>query len=77
MRALLLLTLLFLSICLVVAAPQSKLQINPDVERKPYVEEVVVESLLHVRSPSVARNSRADTKTNLLDGSRVTENKID
>ncbi|KPJ09450.1 hypothetical protein RR48_08901 [Papilio machaon] len=76
MRAIILLSLFILSISFVKTAPQSKLQINPDVEGKPFVEEVLVESVLHVRSPSVARSSRTNTNTNLQDGTRVTENKI-
>ncbi|CAH2049959.1 unnamed protein product, partial [Iphiclides podalirius] len=76
MRTLLLLSLFVFTICVSIAAPQSRLQLSSDAEGKPYVEEVVVESVLHVRSPSIARNSRANTKTNLQNGSKITENKI-
>lgn len=47
----------------------------PDTDGQPFVEEVVVESVLHVRSPS-SRQARTNTQTSLQDGARVAEAKI-
>ncbi|CAB3239652.1 unnamed protein product [Arctia plantaginis] len=43
-----------------------------DAEGKPYIEEVVVESVLQVRSPSkFNRQYRTNTHSSLQDGARV------
>lgn len=44
----------------------------PDAEGRPYIEEVTVESVLQVRSPSkFNRQYRTNTQTSLQDGARV------
>ncbi|XP_049874536.1 uncharacterized protein LOC126372719 [Pectinophora gossypiella] len=56
-------------------APQRhNLQSGPNDNEKPYIEEVVVESVLQVRTPT-GRTSRTNTQLNLQDGSRVAEMK--
>lgn len=47
----------------------------PDADGQTFVEEVVVESVLQVRSPS-SRQARTNTQTSLQDGARVAEAKI-
>ncbi|XP_059058413.1 uncharacterized protein LOC131851867 [Achroia grisella] len=75
MRALLLLALV--TVCC--AAPQfsrSSLQVGDnDSDGQPFIEEVVVESTLHVKNPLTERQARTNTKTNLQDGTRVAESK--
>ncbi|CAH0724561.1 unnamed protein product, partial [Brenthis ino] len=74
MRVLIVIFALF--IALVFAAPQSKIEFgNNDNNGKQYIEEVVVESVLHVRSPSANRQARTNARTNLQDGSRIAETK--
>ncbi|KAJ0182769.1 hypothetical protein K1T71_002138 [Dendrolimus kikuchii] len=75
MRVPLLLTIAIL-LALAAAAPAgSKLQTGPnDVNGVPYVEEVVVESVLQVR-PSSTKQARVNTQVNLQDGARVDETK--
>ncbi|XP_047520540.1 uncharacterized protein LOC125059901 [Pieris napi] len=57
----------------VIAAPQSKLEYGNN-DSKQVLEEVVVESVLHVKSPS-GRQARTNTRTNLHDGARISETK--
>ncbi|CAH2267591.1 uncharacterized protein LOC120633010 [Pararge aegeria] len=66
-----------LMLCIAVyAAPQSKLLFaNSENNGKQFIEEVVVESVLHVKSPSGTRQARTNVKTNLQDGSSVAEAK--
>ncbi|XP_046965062.1 uncharacterized protein LOC124533678 [Vanessa cardui] len=72
----LLFVIFLLYIVFVNAAPQSKLQFGNDENNKQVVEEVVVESVLHIKSQSGNRQARTDARTNLQDGSRVAETKI-
>ncbi|KAH9633501.1 hypothetical protein HF086_013178 [Spodoptera exigua] len=73
MRALVLFSL-FAIVYLNAAAPtRSKLQTGTnDADSQPFVEEVVVESVLQVRSPS-SRQARVNTQTRLQDGASVAE----
>ncbi|PZC76622.1 hypothetical protein B5X24_HaOG204390 [Helicoverpa armigera] len=76
MRALLLFSLLTILYLAAAAPAKSKLQTGTnDADGQPFVEEVVVESVLHVRSPS-SRQARTNTQTSLQDGARVAEAKI-
>ncbi|CAG9581067.1 unnamed protein product [Danaus chrysippus] len=62
--------ILTLCIVLTLAAPQSKLEFaNNDNNGKQFIEEVVVESVLHVKSPTASRQGR--TSTDLQTGARV------
>ncbi|XP_037298834.1 uncharacterized protein LOC115454482 [Manduca sexta] len=65
--------LLAAAVSLVLAAPdRSILQTGRSgADSQPFVEEVVVESVLHVRNPSANRQARTNTHTNLQDGARV------
>ncbi|XP_063395695.1 uncharacterized protein LOC134680500 [Cydia fagiglandana] len=58
----------------VAAAPQkSTLQAGPtDTGSQPFIEEVVVESVLNVRAPA-GRQARTNTKTDLAHGTKVAE----
>ncbi|CAG4983946.1 unnamed protein product [Colias eurytheme] len=72
MKIFILLSVLFV-LSVVFAAPQSKLQFG-EYDNKQVIEEVVVESVLRVKSPS-GRQARTNSKTNLQDGARVAETK--
>ncbi|CAH2102930.1 unnamed protein product [Euphydryas editha] len=70
----LLFVVFLLYIVFVSSAPQSKLQFgNEDNNMKQVVEEVVVESVLHIKSQSGNRQARTEARTNLKDGARVAE----
>ncbi|XP_047526804.1 uncharacterized protein LOC125064066 [Vanessa atalanta] len=72
----LLFVIFLLYVVFVSAAPQSKLQFGNNENNKQVVEEVVVESVLHIKSQSGNRQARTDARTNLQDGARVAETKI-
>ncbi|CAK1544419.1 unnamed protein product [Leptosia nina] len=72
MRLVILVSTFFILLSLTSGAPQSKLQFGND--NKQVLEEVVVESVLHIKSPS-GRQARTNTRTNLQDGARVAETK--
>nr|XP_053618401.1 uncharacterized protein LOC128679916 [Plodia interpunctella] len=59
------------------AAPQRQTSLqagNHHGDSVPFIEEVVVESSLHVKTPT-ARQGRTNTKTSLQDGARISEMK--
>ncbi|KAI8438070.1 hypothetical protein MSG28_010714 [Choristoneura fumiferana] len=66
--------ILLVVLAAVVAAPQRPtLQSGPtDTGSQPFIEEVVVESVLQVRAPA-GRQARTNTRTDLAQGSRVAE----
>ncbi|KAG7310828.1 hypothetical protein JYU34_003654 [Plutella xylostella] len=61
---------LMVMVALCVAAPQLQ-RGSQDTGSQQFIEEVVVESVLQVRSPSAGRQARTNTQTSLKDGARV------